>query len=127
MHTSVLCIFIQTYKNFPYAHYSMAGRRRRTRRGKTGRLPTPVYIEHQPQVDSFTPEPSPNGPPVILEPAELEVLRLIDLEDFTQNEAGVRMGISRGTIWRILHRARRKVVQALVEGRPIKLAQRPPP
>jgi RNA polymerase sigma factor (sigma-70 family) len=56
-----------------------------------------------------------------LELIELEVIRLIDLEGLTQEQAGQKMGISRGTIWRILHRARRKIAQALVEGRRIKI------
>ena len=53
--------------------------------------------------------------------AKLEVLRLVDLEDLSQEEAGERMGVSRGTIWRLLQEARREVTQALVEGRPIRI------
>ncbi|MEE4241439.1 MAG: DUF134 domain-containing protein [Desulfopila sp.] len=47
---------------------------------------------------------------------ELEVLRLCDRENLTQEEAGVRMGVSRGTIQRIITVARRKVAAALTEG-----------
>lgn len=47
---------------------------------------------------------------------ELESLRLCDLEGLTQEQAGSSMGISRGTVQRILTAARRKVAQALVEG-----------
>ncbi len=47
---------------------------------------------------------------------ELEVLRLCDKEGLFQEEAGKRMGISRGTVQRILTSARRKVAEALVEG-----------
>ena len=47
---------------------------------------------------------------------ELEALRLCDLQGLTQEEAGRSMGISRGTVQRILTTARRKVAQALVEG-----------
>ena len=46
---------------------------------------------------------------------ELEALRLCDLQCLTQEQAGHRMGISRGTVQRILTSARRKVAQALVE------------
>ncbi|RKY54775.1 MAG: hypothetical protein DRP89_04570, partial [Candidatus Neomarinimicrobiota bacterium] len=49
----------------------------------------------------------------------LEALRLIDLEGLSQEEAGQRMGVSRGTIWRLLKNARRKIAQAITEGRPI--------
>jgi predicted DNA-binding protein (UPF0251 family) len=48
-----------------------------------------------------------------LELAELEALRLCDLEDLTQEEAGLRMGVSRGTVQRLLSAARRKVAAAL--------------
>lgn len=44
---------------------------------------------------------------------ELEALRLCDMEGLTQAEAGVRMGISRGTVQRILSSARKKVATAL--------------
>lgn len=47
---------------------------------------------------------------------ELEALRLCDLQGLTQEQAGRSMGISRGTVQRILTTARRKVTQALVEG-----------
>lgn len=47
---------------------------------------------------------------------ELETLRLCDLEGLTQEQAGRRMGISRGTVQRTLTSARKKVAAALVEG-----------
>lgn len=47
---------------------------------------------------------------------ELEVLRLCDLEGLVQEEAGQRMGVSRGTVQRLLASARKKTAQALVEG-----------
>ena len=50
---------------------------------------------------------------------ELEALRLCDQKDMTQQEAGIRMGISRGTVQRILSAARKKVATALSTGRAI--------
>ncbi|HTG01332.1 MAG TPA: DUF134 domain-containing protein [Nitrospirota bacterium] len=47
---------------------------------------------------------------------ELEALKLCDLDDLTQEEAGGRMGISRGTVQRILSDARKKVAKALTKG-----------
>lgn len=47
---------------------------------------------------------------------ELEALRLCDLEGLTQEEAGIRMGVSRGTIQRIITGARKKTAQALSAG-----------
>lgn len=47
---------------------------------------------------------------------ELEALRLMDLEDLTQEDAAQRMDVSRSTFQRILAQARRQVALALVEG-----------
>ncbi len=47
---------------------------------------------------------------------ELETLRLCDGEGLSQEEAGNQMGVSRGTIQRILTVARRKTAKALCEG-----------
>jgi predicted DNA-binding protein (UPF0251 family) len=45
---------------------------------------------------------------------ELEALHLCDGEGKTQEEAGVCMGVSRGTVQRLLAIARCKVAEALV-------------
>lgn len=47
---------------------------------------------------------------------ELEALRLVDQENLTQEEAAERMHISRGTLWRILQQARKKVISVLNSG-----------
>jgi uncharacterized protein len=47
---------------------------------------------------------------------ELETLKLCDFDDLTQDEAGSRMGVSRGTVQRILAAARKKVAMALTQG-----------
>jgi predicted DNA-binding protein (UPF0251 family) len=47
---------------------------------------------------------------------ELEAMRLCDLLGLTQEEAGKRMGVSRGTVQRTVKVARAKVARALVEG-----------
>ena len=47
---------------------------------------------------------------------ELEALRLCDGDGLTQEEAGIRMGVSRGTIQRILTVARKKTAISLSEG-----------
>ena len=92
-------------------------RRQRRRKGQRGRIPTPVFIEHPPKVITFEPYPQGFGEPITLEHEELEALRLVDLEGLSQEEAGIKMGISRGSIWRFLKRAREKVARALTEGR----------
>lgn len=95
------------------------GWRHRCRHGQRGRLPKPITIQTPPSIASFAPNPQLNPTPILLEPAEVEALRLVDLEELSQEAAGERMGVSRGTIWRLVQGARRKVTQALVEGRPL--------
>ena len=98
--------------------------RRRRRHGRKGRPPKPVRIGVTPPANIFSPSgPPTNIDPVYLEPAELEALRLVDQEGLSQEEAGEKMGISRGTIWRLLQTARKKLAQALTEGRPIQIRQ----
>jgi uncharacterized protein len=53
---------------------------------------------------------------IFLSHDELETLRLCDLENLTQQQAGERIGISRGTVQRTVEAARAKVARALVEG-----------
>jgi predicted DNA-binding protein (UPF0251 family) len=68
----------------------------------------------------MVPEPSgTDSTPLYIDMAEMEVLRLVDLEGMYQEQAGSAMGVSRGTIWRLLASARRKVTQAILEGRPL--------
>lgn len=76
-------------------------------------------LDSFPTIQDFIPSPLVNSEPVFLDLAEFEVLRLIELEDLSQEEAGKRMGVSRGTVWRLLKSGRKKLVKALVEGRPI--------
>lgn len=48
---------------------------------------------------------------------ELEALRLTDLLNLYQEEAAKKMGVSRSTLARILVSGRRKVVEALIQGK----------
>jgi predicted DNA-binding protein (UPF0251 family) len=50
---------------------------------------------------------------IVLYRDELETLKLCDMDRLTQEEAGLRMGISRGTVQRILSSGRKKVAMAL--------------
>lgn len=47
---------------------------------------------------------------------ELEALKLCDFEGLFQEQAGERMGVSRGTVQRILTSARKKTAEALATG-----------
>jgi len=42
---------------------------------------------------------------------------LCDSENLTQEEAGKRMGVSRGTVQRLLAQARKKAIEAVVLGK----------
>ena len=57
---------------------------------------------------------------------ELEALRLIDYQGLTQEEAAKNMKISRGTVWRCLDRARKKIVTMLVENRELIISEKEP-
>jgi len=98
------------------------GWRHRHRHGRRGRIPKPISIGKAPVIDKFTPAPQLNPDPIYIEPAELEALRLVDLDGLSQEEAGKRMGVSRGTVWRLVQSARKKTAQALTEGRPLNIA-----
>lgn len=97
----------------------------RFRYGRRGRLPKPVMLRTRPLINGFIPNPPSNLEPVFLEVAELEAFRLVDFEGLSQEEAAKRMGVSRGTVWRLLQKARRKTAQALSEGRPIQIIFNP--
>jgi predicted DNA-binding protein (UPF0251 family) len=77
-------------------------------------------------VNSLTPNPAGNLEPVMIDVAELEASRLVDLEGLSQEEAGQRMGVSRGTVWRLVQSARKKTAQALTQGRSIQITSYSP-
>lgn len=100
----------------------------RWRRGRgAGRPMKPRVINRLPEVNRFVPA-SPEGKPIMgrdpitMTPDELEALRLVDYEGLLQEEAARRMGVSRGTVWRCLDSARRKVATMLSEGRELLIA-----
>lgn len=69
----------------------------------------------EPQNTLFLPQNS-EKPYITLSVVELESLRLCDLEGLEQESAAERMGISRGTLQRILYSARRHIAEALTGG-----------
>ncbi len=52
---------------------------------------------------------------------EIEAIRLADLENLYQEQVATHMGVSRQTVGRILVSARKKVAEALVAGKAIRL------
>ena len=67
---------------------------------------------------AFKPTGTPLGELIHIEMFrdEIEALRLCDLEGMTQEEAGQSMGVSRGTIQRIITEARKKTARAITAG-----------
>ncbi|MEE8593907.1 MAG: DUF134 domain-containing protein [Candidatus Bipolaricaulota bacterium] len=53
---------------------------------------------------------------------ELEAMRLCDFDGKQQEEAADAMGVSRGTIQRLLESGRRKILDALVNGQALSFA-----
>ncbi|MHA1916874.1 MAG: DUF134 domain-containing protein [Candidatus Ranarchaeia archaeon] len=98
-------------------------RRGRSRGICRGRPQKPVILRKKHVERKFQPKSSKNTHSIHLNFAELETLRLVDLENLTQEEAGEMMNISRGTIWRLLQTARRKTAKALTEGIPIHIQE----
>ncbi|NEX20267.1 DUF134 domain-containing protein [Thiorhodococcus mannitoliphagus] len=86
----------------------MPGRRRRAR-----------CIDFAPTHLCFKPcgRPGRDRERISLRADEFEAVRLADLEGLYQEAAARRMGISRTTLSRTLAEARRKIAEALVEGK----------
>ena len=58
---------------------------------------------------------------VILTVDEIEAIRLAELDDLDQETAAKKMGISRVTFLRILHKAHKKIAEGLIYGKAIKI------
>ncbi|MGD9276702.1 MAG: DUF134 domain-containing protein [Candidatus Pacearchaeota archaeon] len=57
----------------------------------------------------------------ILSLPEFEAIRLVDLEEIPQEEASKKMQISQPTLSRILKSARKKISEAIIRGKAIKI------
>jgi len=70
--------------------------------------------------------PVPSGEPIYMSFDEYEALRLTYIEELNQEDVARRMKISRGTVWRCLEGARKKVARMIVEQRPLVVTSEPP-
>ncbi|MEW6585434.1 MAG: DUF134 domain-containing protein [Nitrospirota bacterium] len=58
---------------------------------------------------------------VVLKADELEAVRLADLDGLYQERAAEKMGISRQTFGRIIESARKKIAEALIKGKAMRI------
>jgi hypothetical protein len=80
-------------------------------------------IDGTPSARCYAPQcsPSENEEIISLRPEELAVLDLVDLQGLEQEQAAAALGVSRKTIWRDIHEARRKITDALVHGKALEI------
>ena len=91
-----------------------------------GRPVKPRCLGCAPAADYFKPVGIPlrDLDEIVLDMDELEAMRLTDLEGLYQADAAERMGVSRQTIGNILNSVHRKVADALLNGKALRI--RPP-
>lgn len=87
----------------------------------------PRHIAHRPPATYFKPAGIPlrDLEEIELAAAEVEALRLADVEDLYHTEAAKRMRVSRQTFDRIVRSARRKVASALVHAQALRIQLEP--
>jgi len=92
-----------------------------------GRQKKPRYCEQFSGFNLFKPSGIPLSQIEMAEVAldELEAMRLCDFEGHDQQQAAQEMGISRGTIQRLLYSGRRKVIDALMHGKALAFQESP--
>jgi len=86
----------------------------------------PRRVFFDPKVTYFKPRAVPLSmlKEVGLSIDELEALRLCDYKNLEQTEAAKKMKISQSTLQRILTSTRKKLAQALIEGKAIKIRKK---
>ena len=70
----------------------------------------------------FEPAGGSKAEPVVLTVEEFELLRLLDLEQYTQAQCAAQMQVARATVQADYDSARRKVALALAQARPLEIA-----
>lgn len=82
-------------------------------------------VRFDPEVTYFKPRAVPLSTleEVDLSVDELEAVRLCDLKELDQIEAAQKMKISQSTLQRILTSARRKIAEALIRGKAIRISK----
>ena len=80
-------------------------------------------VRFSPNVDYFKPRgvPLADLEETILNVEEFEAVRLKDLEGFEQEECAKKMNISQPTFHRLVVSARKKIADAIINGKAIKI------
>ncbi|MBU3935580.1 DUF134 domain-containing protein [Patescibacteria group bacterium] len=83
-------------------------------------------LRFRPEVHYFKPRGIPlrQLEEVILLPDELEALKLHDIDGLNQIDASVKMKISQPTFARILDKAYKKIADAIINGKAIRIEKR---
>ena len=90
---------------------------------KLGRPKKERHISKKPKTLTFSPRGRPGRPEEVeITIDEFEAIRLADFNEFEQVQGANEMSISRATFGRILRHARKKLADALVNGKIIRIA-----
>ena len=92
---------------------------------RRGRPICPRRIGKTPEERYFKPRgvPLQDAQVVSITFEELEAMRLVDYLDYEQEEAAAKMNVSRRTLARELHSARKKIADALVNGKVLEVRE----
>ena len=89
---------------------------------KKGRPSKIRKVEKAPKIVQFSPRGKPGRPDEVqLKLDEFEALKLADLRGLNQKAAADSMSVSRATFGRILREARKKISDAIVNGKIIRI------
>ena len=75
------------------------------------------WINSYPDHWEFSPEEAAESEPVVMSLDEFETIRLLDREGMTQEQCAEKMGVARTTVTAIYDSARRKIAEAMVDGK----------
>ena len=86
----------------------------------------PRFLQGNPNVSYFKPQGIPlrDLDDVVLEPDEFEAIKLHDIDNLNQTQSAESMHISQPTFARILDRAYKKIAQAIVYGKAIRIEKK---
>jgi len=88
----------------------------------TGRPKKVRYVQRMPNIVQFSPRGKPGRPDEVeLAICEFESIKLADYQGFSQAQGALAMKLSRASFGRIVRSARKKIANALVNGKAIKI------